>query len=103
MILELVNYAGQKKSVDIGELDDIAHIIIMICSGDEKAVVIGKDYSMDVFDPFGRDRLMDYDDVYYTLYNIHDPSKNYIFDYDFMYRKNCYEFPEKLAKRKYSR
>ena len=89
MILTLMDYKGRVVEHDIGDLDDIARIVIRIVSGDEIAVVIHKDYSFETYDTSIRD--IDYDDGYYTIYwpnrginRLHDPR--------FLKRKTSYDF-----------
>ena len=71
MEIVLFDYEATKKTFDIGELKDVSKIEIIILSGDETAEVYYKDSAMAWFDS-SDDRVIDYYDDIYTVYDIAD-------------------------------
>ena len=65
------DYESEMKTFDIGELDSIVKIEIMILSGDEIALVWYKDHTLKRFDS-SDSRVIDYYDGEYTVYDIAD-------------------------------
>lgn len=92
MIFEILDYKGDRKPVDIGDLNDIATINIVVISGDETLEVIFKDYSKGFADS-GVGRWCDFPDSEYEIYNF-QKEKNLIDDPDFLNRKSSYSYPE---------
>lgn len=88
MKIELLDYASNRVSVDVGDLDDIAKIVISVISGDEVLEVIYKDYTSEVFDS-STDRMMDFYDDEYEIYNVDEPY-NLIDIPEFINRKTSY-------------
>jgi len=65
------DYESEIKTFDIGELDSIVKIEIIILSGDEIALVRYKDHTLKLFDS-SDSRVIDYYDSEYTVYDIAD-------------------------------
>ena len=71
MKITLYDFEPSTKEFEIGELEDIVSIEIMILSGDELACVTYKDRTVSWFDS-SEDRFTDYYDGGYTIYDIAD-------------------------------
>ena len=71
MEITLFDYDENVKTFDIGELNDIRMINIMILSGDEVASAYYKDGSTARFDS-SNVRMIDYYDGEYCIYDIAD-------------------------------
>ena len=80
-ILKLVDYAGNTKLVELGDLNDIAVITIRVISGDEIASVIYKDYTINEFDS-SDDRTTDYYDGDYEVYRFNKPAEGQLLFYE---------------------
>lgn len=65
--IELFDYQGNKTTVDIGNLDDIYLIQMLVFSGDETLIVVHNDGSVRYFDSSST-RSYDYFDSYYIVY-----------------------------------
>ena len=66
--VELLNYKGEKITVDIGELKDIYLVEMNVISGDECLTVFYKDGSVNYFDADKGTRTECYDDGGYLVY-----------------------------------
>lgn len=88
MIFEILDYTGERHSVDLGDFDKIARIDIVVISGDEVVSVIFKDFTTAFADIGGR--WCDFIDDEYEIYN-YQKEKNLIFDPDFLNRKSSYD------------
>ena len=83
--LTLLDHASNK--VDFTLTKPFKSILINVVSGDEIANVTYDDNSIDNFDS-SKDRVVDYQDYYYWLYN--EDMEIDIYD-DFVLRKNSYD------------
>ena len=90
MELKLLNYRGEEKIVDIGDINDIAIIDIKVVTGDEIARVIYKDYTIEEFDSCYT-RTADYSDGEYRIYDFGN-EKNLIDNPRFMGRTDSYDY-----------
>lgn len=88
MNMEIIDYAGNRKAVEIGELDNILTLSIRVMSGDEILTVVDKDGKIDEYDSsYGR--RCDYFDDAYTVFN-RSEGINLLEDPEFMERKSSY-------------
>ena len=93
MVIEIMNYRGDKKKVDVGELENIEEMDILILTGDEILTIYYDDGDIKKFDS-SDDRLRDYYDWEYTLYDkeIEDKEQNYLFQDNWINRKSSYHY-----------
>lgn len=88
MILKLLDYNDDATEHEIGNLEDIAAIMIRVVSGDEIANVIYKDYTVKDFDSSDT-REMDFYDFDYEIYRF-DVKNNLIDNPKFKERRSSY-------------
>ena len=69
MTINIMNCFNDKIGVDIGELDEIERISILVLSGDEILRVTKKDGSMIEEDSDKHNRIMDFYDGDYTIFD----------------------------------
>lgn len=86
MDLKLLDFESKAHNFEIGKIEDIARITIKVFTGDEIAVVIYKDYTVQMFDA-GENRIEGYLDYVYDIYHFEDP-ESLIFDQKFIDRKS---------------
>lgn len=90
MILKLLDYKGRETLEDIGELDEIAAVVIRVITGDEIATIIYKDGLISRIDS-SRDRMADYfDDEYVVYVNGVSKEENLLFNEEFIKRTDSY-------------
>lgn len=85
--IELYDYQGNKTTVDIGNLEDIYLIQMLVFSGDETLIVIHNDGSVEYFDSSST-RSNDYFDSYYIVYMPN--RKNLLANDDWLNREDSY-------------
>ena len=68
MNFELLDFASNRITFDVGDLDNIARMYITVISGDEVLTVIYKDYNVEIFDS-SNDRLHYFFNDEYDIYN----------------------------------
>lgn len=90
MKLTLLDYAANRVTVDIREIDEIKEITIVVITGDEIAHVVYKDDCEDDFDSCNC-RIDDYADGEYTIYEL-GSEKNLLFDEGWLARKDSYDY-----------
>lgn len=69
MEITLFDFESETKTFDIGDLDSISEIEILVLSGDEIALVWYKDHTSKQFDS-SDSRIIDYYDGSYIVYNV---------------------------------
>ncbi len=89
MTLQIMNYCNDKIDVDVGELDDISTISILVLSGDEIITVKKKNGSMIEEDSDRHLRTVNFYDGEYIIY---DPSNGVNVLDEWAKRKNSYDF-----------
>ena len=90
MKLTLLDYQANKTTFDIGDIDQIEKIKIVVITGDEIAHVIYKDGSEDNFDSCDC-RITDYHDGAYKIYDS-KKENNLLFDDGWLERKDSYDY-----------
>lgn len=88
MKFRLLDWHSDPTVVEIGDLNDIARMMIDVISGDEVLTVIYKDYSIGTFDS-SHSRREDCHDDYYEIYHF-NKSENRMNDPKFVNRTNSY-------------
>lgn len=91
MKLKLMDYSDKLFEYEIGDLNTIDSIQIDVISGDEVGDVIYKDGSYKIFDTANSDRLEDFFDGSYVVYDINDDI-NLLNDLEWVNRKTSYSF-----------
>ena len=91
MTIELMDYESKKVAVEVGNLEDIARIKIKVKTGDEVMTVFYKNYTEREFDSC-INRMCDFDDGCYTLYDFRTPGDSLLDAPEFINRKNSYWF-----------
>ena len=86
MQVEIMNYANKKKTVEIGNLEDILIATIQVISGDEVLTVRYKDGTKKVFDTDVR--IQHYFDDEYDVYS---PTVNLLTNKKWLNRKDSYD------------
>lgn len=69
MKLDILDYAGRKTTVDIGDLNDILNMHIFVLSGDEVLYVTYKNHETLKFDSNHYYRLIEFYDTNYEIYH----------------------------------
>lgn len=92
--ITLMDYAGKKTEFSIPNFEDVLTIVIQIVTGDEIAMVIYDDGTIDEFDSSG-DRLNNYFDGEYTVYN-KVKGINFLDDPKFLEREDSYFNPWRM-------
>lgn len=69
MTIQIMNCFDDKIAVDIGELNEISEISILVLSGDEILKVLKKDGSTIEEDSDRHNRMMDFYDGEYRIYD----------------------------------
>ena len=92
MKLRLLDYKKRVKEFEIGNIEDIAKIVIDVVTGDEVAYVFYKDYTEDIFDSC-ETRSCDCYDGRYVIYNFKKPNEeNLLFNQQWLNRYTSYDF-----------
>lgn len=91
MTIELMNYLGKKVVFEVGNLEDIARIVIDVKAGDEVMTVYYKDYTDREFDSSDC-RRFDFNDGHYILYDFRTPYDSLLDVPEFINRKDSYWF-----------
>ena len=89
MTIKLLDYFGTPVEHDVGNIEDIARMIITVLSGDETLRVIYKDYSEKFFDS-SKSRMINELDDEYELYNYLKPEESILNSEEFKNRKRSY-------------
>lgn len=89
MTIKLLDYKGTPVEHDVGNIEDIAGMFIIVLSGDETLRVIYKDYSEKYFDS-SKSRMINYLDCSYELYNYLKPEESILNKEVFKNRTNSY-------------
>ena len=89
MTIKLLDYFGTPVEHDVGNIKDIARMIITVLSGDETLRVIYKDYSEKFFDS-SKSRMINELDDEYELYNYLKPEESILNSEEFKNRKRSY-------------
>ena len=89
MIIKLLDYEGTPVEHDVGNIEDIARMIMTVLAGDETLRVIYKDYSEKHFDSSDC-RSIDYRDNEYELYNHLRPEESILNKDEFKNRTSSY-------------
>lgn len=90
MTIKLLDWDKKETEVDVGDLEDIATMMIRVVSGDEILEVVYKDYCRLSFDS----SCTRYQGFYDGEYDIYDFRKedNLLTDPRFINRKSSYDF-----------
>lgn len=86
MQVEIMNYANKKKTVEIGNLEDILIATIQVISGDEVLTVRYKDGTKKIFDTDVRIQSF-FDDEY----DVYSPTVNLLTNEEWLNRKDSYD------------
>ena len=89
MTIKLLDFFGTPVEHDVGNIEDIARMIITVLSGDETLRVIYKDYSDKYFDS-SKSRMIDELNDEYELYNYLKPEESILNKEQFKNRTNSY-------------
>ena len=89
MTIKLLDYKGTPVEHDVGNIEDIAGMFIIVLSGDETLRVIYKDYSEKYFDS-SKSRMINYLECSYELYNYLKPEESILNKEVFKNRTNSY-------------
>ena len=88
MNVKLLDYSGKEVVVDVGNIEDIAVMSIIVMTGDEILTVIYKDHSKKIFDS-SECRIGCFHDDVYDIYNVNDGT-NMLNNEKFVNRTNTY-------------
>lgn len=94
MKLRLLDYKNRVKEFEIGNIEDIARIVIDVVTGDEVAWVFYKDFTEDIFDSC-ECRGCDWHDGRYVIYDFRKSNEeNLLFNQKWLNRETSYDFEE---------
>lgn len=88
MTINIIDYAGNKTPIDIGDLDNVLTLAIRVITGDEILTVVDKNGKIDEYDS-SDGRINNYFDDSYIVFNRAE-GINLLEDPNFMEREDSY-------------